>query len=252
MKKLSASFCFSLKTVSGLAGIFCIVFLFLASNGCTRPDTNQFTNSEKILIDASHDGGGWWFPQSSLTGFSNSAAHQGKALAELLRSKGFTVDELPRDVIITSSLLQQYSKVIRAGSVGGYQQSELDVYDKFLSGKSSLFLISDFKWPAETDQLAEMIGIKFAGSYTGYSNRYAPHEITKGATPLYCNAGSIVTNENNNPDIQILGWLGSNNTLPVMGLFKHPSSKIFFLGDINGIEGLPQPLTNNIIKWLFE
>ena len=41
-------------------------------------DPKNDTSGEKILVDASKDGGVWWFPQSP-GGFSAEADHQGKA-----------------------------------------------------------------------------------------------------------------------------------------------------------------------------
>ncbi len=51
--------------------------------GCLDPRIKRH-----ILIDASHDGGVWWFPQSGP--FSPGAPHQGKALADHLRGLGHT------------------------------------------------------------------------------------------------------------------------------------------------------------------
>jgi hypothetical protein len=245
-----------LKTrINSTFRLVCLLILSFSFFGCSRSDIKEILvndNSKKILIDASHDGGTWWFPQSTISGFSQSSAHQGKALADLLRNKGFIVEEISSNTLITLTLLQQYSKVIRAGSYGSYQESELSAYNKFLEGNSSLFLISDFKRFGETDQLAERLGINFGGVYFGDVSLYAPHAITEGATSYYYNAGSIVTNESNNSKIQILAWLDGKNNQPVAGILKHQSSKIFFVGEINGIESVPQPLTNNIVKWLFE
>ena len=86
-----------------------ILYLSIISvihTGCTDVDLNEISvnkPSKKILVDASHDGGGWWFPQAG--SYSANLPHQGKALADLLRSRGFTVDELPRDILITDSIL---------------------------------------------------------------------------------------------------------------------------------------------------
>ena len=66
-----------------------------------------------VLVDASRDGGAWWFPQSSETGFSMSEPHQGKQLADYIRSRGFEVVELPRGRAVTDGLLNQYNKIIR-------------------------------------------------------------------------------------------------------------------------------------------
>ena len=224
----------------------------VTGRSCPDVGDNYIVNSKKILIDASHDGGTWWFPQSINTGFSNTNPHQGKALADYLRSKGFIVDELPGYTPITSTLLQQYDKIIRAGGYGVYTAPEFNAYENFLKGKSSLFLISEFQRSGETDLLAQRIGIDFNGTYSGLVNLYAPHNITAGAVPFYYNAGSIVTNSSTNPEIQILAWLDNNINLPVGGILKHPNSKIFFLGEINGIEKLPQPFINNITNYLFE
>ena len=238
-----------------LRKFFTIVLVSFACFSCSDFDYNEISVndlSKKILIDASHDGGVWWFPQSITTGFSKSAPHQGKLLADLLRTKGFIVDELPSYALITDSILLQYDKVIRAGCYGSYQESELKAYNNFLNHTASLFLISEFQQPAQTDQLAERLGIDFRGTYYGDVNRYASHKITEGATPFYFNAGAIVTNQNTNPNIQILGWLDDNINLPVAGILAHPNSKIFFLGEINGIETVPQPLTDKIVQWLFQ
>ncbi len=234
--------------------MFYILLLSIFNYGCARSGLElpcRDSQKNKILIDASHDGGVWWFPQSSITGFFDSVNHQGKALADFLRNKGFIVDELRSNTLITYTMLQGYDKVIRAGGYGLYQESEIAAYEKFLTGNSSLFLISEFKRPGETDQLTKRIGIDFDGTYYGNVNLYATHSITAGAAPFYYNAGSIVTNVSSNPQIQILAWLDNNSSLPVGGILKHPTSKIFFLGDLNGIELTPQPFTSNIINWLF-
>ncbi|HEY5967001.1 MAG TPA: hypothetical protein VIU35_03435, partial [Chitinophagaceae bacterium] len=76
--------------------------------------------SKSILVDASKDGGVWWFPQSPVTGFSATNHHQGTALADYFRSLGYQVDELPRGAIITSELLDKYSKVIRPSAFFSY------------------------------------------------------------------------------------------------------------------------------------
>jgi hypothetical protein len=233
--------------------ILYLSFIAVIQTGCNDIELNQTSvngPSKKILVDASHDGGVWWYPQGG--SYSANLPHQGKALADLLRSRGFTVDELPSYTLITDSILGQYDKVIRTGNYGNYPLSELQAYDHLLNRASSLFLISEFQQPAQVDQLAERLGINFRGAYYGNVDSFSVHTITQGATPFYFNAGSAVSNTGTNPNIMVLGWLSHNSNLPVMGILNHPLSKIFFLGEINGIELLPQPLTNNIIHWLFE
>jgi hypothetical protein len=37
-----------------------------------------------------------------------------------------------------------------------------------------------------------------------------------------------------------------------MGTLHHAHAKIFFIGEINGIEGVPQPFVRNLVAWAFE
>ncbi|MCD4698525.1 MAG: hypothetical protein K8S16_20040 [Bacteroidales bacterium] len=222
----------------------------------------------QILVDASHDGGGWWFPQSDSTGFSVTEPHQGKALADFLRNRGFQVEEMPRGITITDSILNQYDKVIKAGKYGSYSESELLAYEDFVKRPAFLLLISEYLRPGYKDEVAEKLGISFAGIAKGNITQFAEHTITQGVMPFIFNAGSVVMNVNNNPSIEILGWLSEDDYVdlndndiqdpnepsapPVMGILHNHNSRIFFLGDINGIEGMPQPFVSNLVAWMFE
>jgi len=39
---------------------------------------------------------------------------------------------------------------------------------------------------------------------------------------------------------------------PVMGILNCPKSKVFFIGDANGLQIIPQPFINNLISWMKE
>ena len=216
------------------------------------PPVNTNINNSKILVDASHDGGGWWAPQWVGSGFNPALHHQGKGLADLLRSMGYPVDELPSYTLITDSILRQYDKVIRAGAYGAYQPGELAAYNNFLQRRSSLLLISEYRQnPLDIDELAESLGVHFRGKYYDSVKHYVSHATTLNATPFYFNAGSVVSNESTNPQIQILGRLNNSTGPGVMGILNHPTSKIYFLGEINGLQTIPQPFTTQLFKWLF-
>jgi len=79
----------------------------------------------------------------------------------------------------------------------------------------------------------------------------------------------VVLDTQSNENIDVLGWLPKNTNIEyhngrigdnvnkpdgiaVMGILHHPTSKIFFIGQINGLERVPQPLVSNIVKWAFE
>jgi hypothetical protein len=77
-------------------------------------------------------------------------------------------------------------------------------------------------------------------------------------------------NTENNPNITVLGSISKTGYTvfdtgdpfngqtpaidpPVMGTVTNfPNTKIFFIGDINGMESVPQPLTQNLVNWLFK
>lgn len=246
-----------------------LICLFAALvSSCTAELSDQVAlDPQKILIDASHDGGVWWYPQGGGGVFNPDLDHQGTRLAAMLRSKGFVVDELPRGTAIDAKLFSQYGKVIRAGCYGAYSVTELDAYRSLLSRPSALLLAGEYLRPGSRDPIAEMVGLQLAGSATGNVGKYADHPITTGVVPLRYIAGSVVMNLENK-DIVPLGWLDTSTYADlngndifdrgellggaVMGVVKHPKAKIFFIGDINGLEQTPPPLTGNIIAWMFK
>lgn len=249
-----------------MKNIFLYLLIVIASS-CTKEGSDELViKSKTILVDASHDGGVWWFPQGGGI-FNPDLPHQGKKLADLLRAKGFEVDEIPRGQVIDANLFSKYDKVIRAGCYGAYSSTELDAYRGLLSRPSSLLLAGEFLRPGMRDPIAELVGLQLAGAATGNVSKFEVHDITTGALPFQYMAGSVVINlENRN--IVPLAWLdasayadlngngrfdvGEPAGAAVMGIVKHAKAKIFFIGDINGIEFTPQPLTNGVIAWMFE
>ena len=221
-----------------------------------------------ILIDASRDGGVWWFPQDPTTGFHSTDPHQGKALADRLRELGFQVKELGRGEIITDNTLESYTNVIRGPAFSDYTPSEVESYDRYLQKGGSLLLMQDHLRYTANDRLSEHLGVHFTGVALGTITTYAPHAITEHAGPLPYIAGSVVILDEKTTNLTGLGWLGPEDFLDangngvydpgevkapcVMGIVTdHPGSRILFIGDSNGLENVPQPLTDNIIKWLF-
>lgn len=220
----------------------------------------------RVLVDASHDGGVWWYPQ--VAPFDAAAPHQGKALADLLRARGFPVDEVGRGEQLTDALLSRYRMVIRTAGFSSYATPELEAYERLLRAPVSLLLIAEFLRPGETDQLADRLGVPFAGIARGLADRFAPHPVTDGVASLdYSLAGSVVLAPESRPDLEVLGWLSAASFADldddglrdpsepagaaVMGVLHHPTARVFFLGDLNGLESLPQPFTDNLLGWAF-
>lgn len=214
--------------------------------GCGSAVCPAPAQGNSVLVDASRDGGGWWFPQAGP--FSPESYHQGQALADYLRNRGYVVQELARGTTITDDLLMASKIVIRANVFGSYTSAELQAYQHFLACPRTLLLFGDYVSDGSQDQLAEMLGVRFTGSVFGYVTEFAAHPITNGMVPLFYNAGAVV--EAGYPStVHILGWLSTGE--PVMGVVDHGTANIFFLGEVNGIESVPQPLVDNLISWGF-
>ena len=68
------------------------VRVLLASVAIPLFASNPAAGQVRVLIDASVDRGVWWGPQTS--NYDPNLPHQGKPLADYLRSQGMTVTEL--------------------------------------------------------------------------------------------------------------------------------------------------------------
>ena len=211
-----------------------------ASGVCPGPET-----AGRILVDASHDGGVWWFPQTYP--FDPQLDHQGRALAEYFRQRGYTVDELGRGRVVTDSILRGYPVVIRAGKFGAYQEAELDAYEAYLSCETTLILLGEFLRDGQTDPVAERLGLHFGGLYRGTVTDFGAHPITEGVTSVPYLTGSALLDFD--PDrVTVLGRLDG---LPVFGLLHGFAARVFFMGDTNTLEIVPQPLVANLMAWGF-
>jgi hypothetical protein len=206
----------------------------------------------KILVDASHDGGVWWAPQTAT--FSESQPHQGKSLADYLRLQGFKVDEIHSGQSVTWTLLKNYKKVIRVNGYGAYTPEQLAAYDSLLQSGGSLLFLNEHLKLRPNDALSVRLGLHFTPSDSGVINVFVPHSVTAGVNSIPFIAGSYIPSTNLG-SIQVLGSIqnAANGNTPraVLGIKNHPVSKIVFIGDCNGIQRLPQPFTDNLIKWLF-
>jgi hypothetical protein len=229
----------------------------LATRGEGKLDTRI---KRYILVDASRDGGVWWFPQT--TQFSSIKPHQGKKLATYFRSLGHKVRELPRKHQIDSKLLKDFNIVIRTVGFGSYLTSEISAYQNYVAEGGYLLLLSDHGPP---DDLAMSFGLKFQGTTRGENviTKFAGHPLTKQQNPLSYYVGGGLTSYS--PNSQILGWVSNktfldlNNNLvkdpgeptgfPVFGAMVHGKGRIVFCGDANLFERVPQPLIRNLLHW---
>lgn len=219
----------------------------------------------RILVDASRDGGVWWFPQTGP--FDPTADHQGRQLAEHLRSLGHHVTELPRGSgpgpFVDEEMLGGYDMVIRAVGLGAYEASEIDAYRGFVERGGALLLLADHGAP---DDLALGFRLRFEGINRGVRrlNRFTPHRITQGVGPLPYQAGGGLTRYPR--AARILGRLSRLSYLdrnedgrrqrgdpcspPVLGALTRGFGRVVFCGDANLWLAVPQPLVRNTLTWL--
>lgn len=206
-----------------------------------------------VLVDPTHDGGTWWFPQTATSGgFKPELPHQGRALAEYLRAQGYTVTELARGATMSPSDMMSHAVIIRAGyyydaNHPGYTQADLDAYVAYAGCQRTLIVLAEYLRQGVRDALADALGFPLEGNITGDIDSFTPHAITAGVTSIRYIAGSYLSGESN-PAITVLGRSGGK---AVMGLLADRMAKVLFIGDVNGIQTVPQPFVSNLVAWGF-
>lgn len=236
------------------------------NNQTSSWQTSAVALSCKIIVDASHDGGVWWYPQSEQTGFNADEWHQGKPFADMLRAKGFEVTELGRGIELNDEMFFGHYIVIRASGFSAYTEKELAVYSRLLERGMNLVFFTDHKIHDRKDELGDHLGIRFEGIADGHVATFKPHQITQNLLPFEYGVGSVLANSDQNKNIEVLGWLGADNFAdlnfngireeneplapPVMGVLHYPKSRIFFMGDQNSFQFQPQPFIDNLTAWM--
>jgi hypothetical protein len=200
-----------------------------------------------ILVDATKDGGVWWFPQAPPGPFDPAAPHQGKALADYLRSKGYSVTELGGSSTITCEQLSQYHLIVTVDGCGNYSEAELEAYENYVSNGGRLIHLTDHKSVCNFDTVGTVFDLDYSGSLTGIITTFTPHPITAGVTALSFIAGATATTYP--APATILGTLSGS---PVMGIMPFGEGRLFFLGDTNGIEAVPQPFVDNLFGHMLD
>jgi hypothetical protein len=216
-----------------------------------------------VLVDASRDGGVWWFPQGSQ--FNPDLDHQGKALADYFRSLDLHVVELPRPTPVSWQLIQGHNLVVRAVACGGYSASEVSAYRRYVEDGGNLLLLDDHKRHCPTDEVGRSLGLRFVGITEGSQRlTFVPDPVTEGLDDgsLAFAAGSGVVQIP--AEAKILAHLDEDSWLDVngneirdsgepvapavMGRMSIGAGLVIFMGDANLIQGVPQPLTDNVLQ----
>jgi hypothetical protein len=199
----------------------------------------------RVVIDASADGGLWWNPVPPPAA---PGSYQGKPLADFLRNQGMTVTELVAGTVVTCAHLSNAELVIVINGLGDRTAPVVSAYAGYVANGGRLILLTDHRAFPRSDSLSSAFGLAFGGSVAGAITTFAPHPITANVTSVNYLTGSIVTRA---PAFATM--LGSIAGQPVMGVMPFGYGRVFFMGDVNAIEGIQgviQPLTTNLLAFM--
>ena len=216
------------------------LFLFLIVN---LAETIQAQQPLRVLIDASKDGGLWWFPQSGT--FDPKQYHQGKRFADLMRSKGWDVVEVPRGEMITFDRLRSADIVIRSPAYFRYSANEIEAYRESVIAGTRLLLIGG--GAGDNDSIAEIFGLRFDSRTSfGSVKQWIPHPLTVSIESKDLPWTTIT--EAPQTTVQ-LAWLNQleTNPQPVLGFLTYGNGYVVFVGQ--SLITLP-PFTTSLINSL--
>ena len=213
-----------MKLIRSILIAVCLAGLLATVNpGGTIHAQERSEKPLRILIDASKDGGLWWFPQGKT--FDPNQRHQGKPVADFLRGKGWEVIEVPRGEVITSDRLRDADVVVRVPAFSDYSLDELMAYQESVMAGTRLLLLCD-----STDSLAQMFGLRFEQvSRFGSVRQWVPHPLTANIKGKDLAWTSIDVAP---PGAVLLAWLGQTeeNPRPVLGYLTFGKGYVVFLG----------------------
>ena len=204
-----------------LTSAFAILLTFL--NPCVTAGQRPL----RLLVDASKDGGLWWFPQGRGNTFDPKQYHQGKPLADFMRSKGWDVVELGRDQVITFDKLRDFDLVIRPSVFSDYTLEEVVAYrDSVMAGTRLLLMGSS----GTNDSLAATFGLRFdSESRFASVKQWIPHPLSTNIAGKDLPWASVSESPTS---AVMLAWLnrGEGNSRPVLGYLSYGSGYVVFVG----------------------
>ena len=209
-------------------GLF--VFLaFLAFSNLHKPVQGQQHSREpvRVLVDASKDGGLWWYPQAHT--FNPKEYHQGKGFADLIRGKGWQVTELPRGELITFDKLRKADVVIRPPAFFSYRAEEANAYQQSVIAGTRLILMGGGS--TAFDAVPEAFGLRFESlNQLGPVTQWIPHPLT---TYIECCDRPWTPLSDIPPAAVVLAWLNQlePNKHPVLGYLPYGHGYVVFVGN---------------------
>jgi hypothetical protein len=225
-----------------LISLLALLVLVAGGLSCLSAQSRKKSQPKiRIVIDASRDGGAWWFPQGPPP-FDPQKPHQGVLLANYLKGRGWKVIEIPRETKITGQF-KGATMVVRFNKWGGYDASEVMAYREFVRNGGRLLILQGYvrDAEAENDGVARQFGIHFQGMVEADEMRRA-----KGVSPDYNSTvyriGSIVDQypQATRPLARI------DDGRLVMGTFRFGWGRIIFLSSVFPVLQAPELFINQL------
>lgn len=191
-------------------------------------ETSGPRRAPRVLLEASKDGGVWSFPQGK-SGFDPNQPHQGKAVADLIRNRGYEVVELGRGEVITEQRLRSFDFVVRPRCFPAYAPEEVKAYAAAVSAGVRLILFGQLH-ANSPDFIADGFGFRFADTQQmARIETLVDHAITKEAAKLDGPWSTLVKTPG---ESVALAWINKNEVgaNPVMGYCRYGKGDIVFLG----------------------
>lgn len=237
--------------------IIFIVFFLIVS--CSTESDGTVYPSE-IVINASKDGGVWWFPQE--IDCDTSVVHQGKGLVDYLKSEGFLVYESCRQENINLNEFPNMKLLIVAGSYFPYNYAESKKIADYVKNGGKLMLLIDH---TPNNGLPYHLGLDFRKTNSNeVIIEFKEHEITGNRSYEHAIRGVSGLNKSDNIvdvvarlseatflDTNYNGVQDENevNAPIVIGTMQFGQGRVLFSGDINIWQWEENELFKNAISW---
>ncbi len=209
------------RIVSALT-IVCLAGLLLTVEAQVR---NRHQGPLRVIVDASKDGGLWWFPQGQ--NFNANQYHQGKALGDFMRRQGWKVTELPRGQVITFDILRDVDLVIKPAAYFAYSEDEAFAYRQAVTSGTRLLMVGAGPNP---DAVANTFGLQSEKrNHFGSVEQWIPHALTAN---IECCSVAWSSLSELPPGAVALAWLEplSANPHPVLVYLPYGKGYVVFAG----------------------
>jgi hypothetical protein len=224
--------------------LICTLVIFTSCHNESDDSPNKQTYDSDIVINASNDGGSWWYPQG--IDCDPALDHQGKELVDFLKQKGYSVYESCRQENVEISDYPKIKLLIVAGSYLPYSDAESQIIFDYVSNGGKLMLLLDH---TTDNTLANKFGLDFQNTNTNNIKiEFLNHEITQNIDSVYETSGVSGLN-NSELSIDIIAKLDNETYLdtnsngiqdqdeiasPILiGTMDIEQGKVLFSGDIN-------------------